>query len=140
MTTPQPAAVPAPSNASPTRVTPQSGILNRPPEHLILAAFSISGDPASAVDHLRAIVRNELTSTIAADTDPSTAQPETGELGYAPNHDRAHLTVTVGFASTAYDKLGIPTNDRPADLVPIPWDKLGDTPQDSNSGDIVLQI
>lgn len=140
MTTPQPTAAPAPTNGPPTRIAPQSGILNRPSEHLILAAFTINGDPTSTLDQLRAIAKNELTSTIAAATDPSTAQAETGELGYTLNHDRAHLTITVGFASTAYDKLNIQASDRPADLVPIPWDKLGDTPQDPNSGDIVLQI
>lgn len=140
MITPSPQLDAAAPHASATRVAPQTGILNRPSEHLIVAAFTIGGEPASTVDQLREIVKNELTSTITAETDPTSAQGETGELGYTPNHDRAHLTITVGFASTAYDKLSIPSDSRPADLIAIPWDKLGDAPQNSDSGDIVLQI
>lgn len=128
------------SPTPPTRIAPQSGILNRPPEHLILAAFTINGDAVSTVEQLRQITKNELTSTLTPDTEPSTAQAETGELGYNPSHDRAHLTVTVGFASTAYDKLSVGQANRPADLIAIPWENLGDTPQDPTSGDIVLQI
>ena len=139
-TTPSVPTDPSASIPTPHGGGPQAGILNRPSEHLILAAFNITGDPSTTTTELRQVVKNELTSTLSSENDPSVAQAETGELGYAAHHDRAHLTITVGFASTAYDKLNVAQSSRPADLVPIPWDKLGDTPDDPNGGDIVLQI
>jgi deferrochelatase/peroxidase EfeB len=123
------------------RTGPQAGILNRPPEHLLVAAFTLTGSaPRDTVESLRAIVEDELTSVLAPDADPTVAPPETGELGYQEHHDRAHLTITVGFSTTGYDKLGIAAGDRPADLITIPWGQLGDSPDVSDSGDIVLQI
>jgi hypothetical protein len=138
---------PAAAGTSPTtagakgdKAAPQAGILNRPPEHLLLAAVTLNGsDPRSTVEAIRTIVRAELTSALAPVGDPS--QPaETGELGFADHYDRAHLTITVGFSASGYDKLGVAQADRPADLIAMPWDKLGETPDDPASGDLVLQI
>lgn len=138
-----PAAVtspPAAAVSSPT-VGPQLGILERAPQVLLLLAVNLIGsDTRSAVESLRALVRAELAGTIeplgAADQPPA----ETGELGYLERHTTEHLTVTVGFSSSGYDRLGVAAADRPRDLVPIPWARLGDTPGDAASGDLVLQI
>jgi deferrochelatase/peroxidase EfeB len=125
---------------------PQSGILNRPPEHAVVAAFTFTTtDPAStsaAVERLRDIHRREVHSDL--DDQDATApkdqvSAETGELGFADNFDRAHLTVTVGFAATAFDKLGAAADQRPGDLHPIDWAKLGDSPQQPDAGDFVIQ-
>lgn len=119
----------------------QAGILNRPPEHLLVAAISLTGPaPRDTVESLRGLVEDELTSVLAPDADADLAPPETGELGYDEHHDRAHLTITVGFSATGYDKLGIAAPDRPADLITIPWAQLGDAPDVAESGDVVLQI
>lgn len=124
-----------------SRTAPQAGILNRPPEHLLVVALDLSGpDPRATVDLLRGLVKDELTSVLAPDADPAVAPPETGELGYQKHHDRAHLTITVGFSATGYDKLGVTGADRPADLISIPWAQLGDVPEVTESGDVVLQI
>jgi deferrochelatase/peroxidase EfeB len=122
--------------------TPQAGILNRPPEHLLLIGLALNGsDPRSTVEKIRAVVQAELTSHLeATPPDRNTSAGDTGELGYTEHHDRAHLTITVGFSSTGYDKLGVAQPNRPADLVPIPWDKLGDIPSNAVSGDLVLQV
>jgi deferrochelatase/peroxidase EfeB len=140
---PAPNPPPAPS---PVPVAPQPGITNRPPEHAIVAALALPGDAASAIAalaKLRAVETQELSSRLPAEdasTPKAQAGPETGEIGFADGFDRAFLTITTGFSSTAYDKLGISQASRPQDLVPIPWDKLGDAPVQPLEGDIVLQI
>jgi deferrochelatase/peroxidase EfeB len=141
--TPPSAAEPSPATASAKvdKTAPQAGILNRPPEHLLLAAVTLTGsDPRSTVEQIRAIIRAELTSTLATANDPIQPAAETGELGFVDHYDRAHLTITVGFSASGYDKLGVAPADRPADLPPMPWDKLNETPEDPASGDLVLQI
>jgi hypothetical protein len=60
--------------------------------------------------------------------------PETGELGFQNDYDRNHLTITVDFAASAYDKLCITGTDRPQDLRAIPWDQLSDTPDKPDNG------
>jgi deferrochelatase/peroxidase EfeB len=131
---------------TPAPVAPQAGIKNRPPEHVIVAALSIPTDPAgalAAITALRQIESQELSSTLPTeDAQTSKAQvgPETGEIGFANNFDRAHLTITTGISSSAFDKLGIAAANRPQDLEPIPWQALGDSPVQPNSGDVVLQI
>lgn len=118
----------------------QAGITNRPQEHLLLAALNIVGEAKAALEQLRTIVREELTSDVGEPADAAGLASETGELGFVDGYDRAHLTITLGLASTAYDKLRVPAADRPQDLVPIPWSQLGDNPLDPQSGDLVLQI
>jgi deferrochelatase/peroxidase EfeB len=126
---------------------PQAGITNRPPDHVLFAALTLTtADPAStraAIEALRELLHEELRSDLA-DTNPGSPkdQPsaETGELGFDDGYDRYHLTITVGFASTAYDKLGFPVALRPQDLIPIPWPRLQDTPDKTDNGDVVLQI
>jgi deferrochelatase/peroxidase EfeB len=133
-----------PPNAAPA--APQAGIRNRPPEHVIVAALSLPSTAADAqamVAAIREIEALELTSVLPAEsaqTPKSAPGPETGELGFANNFDRAHLTMTTGFASSAFDKLGIATANRPQDLIPIPWQQLGDSPTQADSGDVVVQI
>jgi deferrochelatase/peroxidase EfeB len=126
---------------------PQVGILNRPPDHVVLVALNLTtADPAgahAAVERLRVLARRESRSNLD-DTTPQSPkdQPsaETGELGFTDGYDRYHLTVTVGFAKTAYDKLGVSADERPADLIPIPWDLLSDAPEKADNGDLVLQL
>lgn len=136
-----PAAATAATTSTTPHTAPQGGIINRPPEHALIAALELTGnDPRGAVERVRDVVHGELTSTLAADADPSTPPPETGELGYSEHHDRAHLTITVGFSSSGYDKLQVAQADRPADLIAIPWTRLGDAPDNADSGDLIVQI
>jgi deferrochelatase/peroxidase EfeB len=129
-------------------LAPQPGIVNRPPDHAIVAAYALAGADAAvnrqALERLREVMHRELRSDLD-DTTPQSPkdQPsaETGELGFADHYDRYHLTITIGFAAGAYDKLGIATEDRPQDLIAIPWGQLGDAPQGTaENGDIVLQV
>lgn len=132
---PQPAHDPPPSTA------PQDGIVNQPPEHLLLAAINLTGpDPRATVEALRSVVQGELTGQLDRLGDPTQAPGETGEIGFNLENPDPQLTVTIGFASTAYDKLAVPAPNRPADLRPMPWAALGDNPDDPASGDVVLQI
>lgn len=128
----------------------QSGILNRPPEHNLVVALQFAGptlaDPTgarAAIDRLRDVVHKELRSQLDPE-DPSTDKqqpgPETGELGFRSGYDRAHLTITFGISSSGFDRLGIDASQRPQDLIPIPWDRLGDSPVNPASGDCILQI
>jgi hypothetical protein len=73
---------------------PQAGILNRPPDYALFVALSLTtADAAStsaAVERLRTIVQEELTSDLA-DTTPSSSKDEpsaeTGELGFTDGYD-----------------------------------------------------
>src|SRR4051812_15486485 len=84
----------------------QHGVTDPPPEHLVLAALTFQGaDPAAcqaAIERLRAVVRHELHGELAE------VETETGELGFATVSQRGKLMITVGVASTGYDKLGAP--------------------------------
>ncbi|MEA2276841.1 MAG: deferrochelatase/peroxidase EfeB [Solirubrobacteraceae bacterium] len=125
----------------------QSGITNRPPEHLLLAALRFA-DPTpaaarAALDGLAGVVRRELASELddrngPADKDRPSA--ETGELGFTDGYDRAHLTVTLGISASGMDALAVAADERPADLRPIPWEALGDNPAIRDSGDLLLHV
>lgn len=139
MTTPS-AAAPAPQPHPRSHAGPQAGILNRPPEHLLLFALEFLGDPRSVVQTLRACVQGELTSDLPPAGSGGDPAVETGELGFADHYDRAHLTITVGFSASGYSKLGVTGDERPQDLVDIPWPALGDSPVNPASGDVIVQV
>jgi deferrochelatase/peroxidase EfeB len=127
--------------------SPQQGILNRPPDHVLFVAVDcLANDPAEvrvAVEGLQQLTHHELRSQLDpmdATSDKTQVGPETGELGFESGYDRYHLTITVGFGATAYDKLAIAADQRPADLRPIPWADLGDVPLQPNQGDLLLQV
>lgn len=127
--------------------TPQSGITNRPPEHCIFGAFRLdTTDPVStrqALDALKRIERSELRSDLddqGPATDKAASSPETGELGFGDGHDRAHLTITTGFGVGTFERLGTPVDQRPQDLIAIPWGQLGDTPVQQDQGHFALQV
>ncbi len=127
--------------------SPQAGILNRPPDHLHVAAYTMTATDAAAanaaIEKLRDLVHAELRSDLVeetAQTAKDAPPPETGELGFNDHHDRYHLTITVGFGSGAYDKLGTPAENRPQDLRPIPWEQLHDSPEVPANGDLVVQV
>lgn len=132
------------------RPSPQSGILNRPPEHLLVAALGFAGsrDPQTCrdtVEALREVLRRELASDldpVDAATDRTAVAAETGELGFADRWDRQHLTVTVGFSAAGYDALGAPAGhpDRPVDLVAAPWAEFGESPAAPGDGDVLLHV
>lgn len=131
----------------PTPTYPQAGITNRPPDHALLAALTLTTTSPeatrTAVEALRVVIQAELRSDLDHTTPASSKdQPsaETGELGFTDDYDRYHLTVTVGFGAGFYEKLGIPPEQRPQDLIPMPWDKLSDQPDKSDNGDILLQV
>ncbi|WP_445152212.1 Dyp-type peroxidase [Baekduia sp. Peel2402] len=126
---------------------PQAGITNRPPEHGLVIALSLTAADSvgarTAVAALRDLVKAELRSDLA-DTTPGSNKDapsaETGELGFDDGYDRYFLTITVGFSAGAYSKLGVPADQRPQDLIDIPWAQLQDSPENSANGDIVLQV
>lgn len=127
---------------------PQAGITNRPPDHALFVSLAFATtDPASArdaVEQLRALAHAELRSNLAETTptsDKTQPSAETGELGFEDGYDRYHLTITVGFSKSAYDSLAVPQEEQPQDLIPIPWQQLGDASvANSENGDVLLQI
>ena len=111
---------------------PQAGILNRPPQHLLLATFEFIGtDPRATLDALRGLVERELTSELVVPDAPTPpdkkegALAEPGELGFQSGYDRAFLTITLGLSSSGFEKLGVAETERPTDLRPISWGELG---------------
>lgn len=126
----------------------QSGILNRPPEHVLLFAlrFLPGLDAAAchqAMDLLRDVERRELRSdidSIEATTDKTLPFPETGELGYVDGFNRSFLTITTGLSARAMDRLGVPADQRPADLVEVPWADMGLQPTVADPGDVLIQV
>lgn len=126
---------------------PQSGITNRPPGHLLLAALTFTETDPGLVRDTAERLRDVHEREVRSDLDETTAgspkdQPsaETGELGFEDGYDRSFLTVTVGFAKSAYEKMGVPAEQHPTDLRPIPWGLLSDNPAKPDNGDVVLQI
>lgn len=120
---------------------PQAGITNRPPEHLLLASFFFAenAEPRAAIEALRGVVERELESRPdPPNEDRSIPSAETGELGFTPGYDREFLTVTLGLSASGVSKLALP--EPPADLRPIPWSDLVDSPPTDAGGDLVLQI
>jgi deferrochelatase/peroxidase EfeB len=123
---------------------PQAGITNRPPEHLVLAAFDFLGaDARASLNALALVVERELRSDLDPPNPPEakdTPSAETGELGFLDGYDREHLTITLGVSIRGFEKLGIAAAERPQDLREIPWKDLVDAPPQSDFGDLVLQI
>lgn len=124
----------------------QSGITNRPPEHALVVAFDFAAGDAHAtqatIARLKSLAEKELRSDLDdqdAATDKAQPSPETGELGFQDRYDRAHLTITVGISKSGFDKLGVPADQQPQDLVTVPWGQLGDAPQVPANGDLVIQ-
>lgn len=98
---------------------------------------------AQAVERLRDLQRRELRSDLAdqdAGTPKQAPSPETGELGFSDGYYRSFLTITTGFGTGAFAKLGVPETQRPADLIDIPWQQLGDSPVVAEQGDVLLQV
>ncbi len=124
------------------KVGPQSGITNRPPEHLLLASFNFGegAEPRQAIEALRNVVEHELESRLdPPNLDKTIPSAETGELGFQPDYDRAFLTITLGLSESGVTKLALP--EPPTDLRTIVWDDLVDPPLPSDiGGDLVLQI
>lgn len=125
----------------------QAGITNRPPQHLLLASYDFADRSATGAAAALAGLANVVERELRSDLDPRTApgdkgkpSAETGELGFDERYDRGHLTITMGLAASALDALAVPTDERPADLRPIPWDMIGDRPSNAASGDLILQI
>ncbi len=79
---------------------------------------------------------DELTPQSPKDEPPA----ETGELGFQDHYERGFLTITLGIAASGFDALGVAAEQRPADLIEIPWDQLGDSPAKRDSGALLLQI
>jgi deferrochelatase/peroxidase EfeB len=126
----------------------QAGITNRPPDHALFVALALettdSVGARAAIEELRRVLREELQSELDDTTtlsDKGQPSAETGELGFDDDYDRYHLTITVGFAKSTYDVLGVPADDQPQDLIPIPWQQLGDSSVvKPDNGDVLLQI
>lgn len=121
----------------------QLGVTERPPEHLIVAALTFSASDAAGcrttLESLRGMIRAELEDQLAA------PEVETGELGYEPRHQDYGLTITVGFSTTGYEKLGVPSEQRPIDLQPLPPDLADNSGAGQGAvlpgeGDLVLKI
>jgi deferrochelatase/peroxidase EfeB len=125
----------------------QAGILDAPPEHVLVVAlaFAAADTPScvTAAQGLRELIRRELAADIdEIDPDSNSAMPsaDTGELGVDTGYDTTGLTITVGVSASGFQRLGIPANQQPQDLIPIDWGSFADSPVNANEGDLVLQI
>jgi deferrochelatase/peroxidase EfeB len=126
--------------------TPQAGILNRPPDHTVQLAYTLSAtEPAGAratLEALRAVLKDELRSHLAPFSADAKDQPsgEVGELGFEDRYDRYHLTATLGLGAGLFDLLGIAADQRPQDLIDIPWSRFGTAPTRPANGQLWLQL
>jgi deferrochelatase/peroxidase EfeB len=126
---------------------PQPGVINPMPEHLILAAVDFAerttDGARAALDGLAGVVGRELNADLDDPNPPEgkgRPSAETGELGFVDGYELRHLTITLGISAAGFDVLGVADDQRPADVRPIPWDKLGEIPQNPAAGDLLLQI
>ncbi len=136
----------SPSQAS-RKPAPQAGILNRPAEHVIVAALGFAGQipPRDTLEGLREVIRRECRSdldNLTPATDPTVPTPDSGVLGVEDHFNRGHLTATVGISRSGYSALGFAADDIPQDLADVPWAQMGDTRTgwDGNPGDLVVQL
>lgn len=125
----------------------QHGILDQPPEHVLIAALSFAATDVptcqAAFQNLRQLIRRELAADIDEidpESNPAVPSADTGELGVDTGYDTTHLTITVGVSSSGFQQLGAQANQIPADLMPINWGWFNDAPVNPNEGDLVLQI
>lgn len=142
--TPTPAAPPAPvtSPAPGPEALTQPGILAKPRPFLLLAALafmpSTPADSREALERLRLLIADEQAGERA---DPVV---ETGELGYGNVSAGPPPTITVAFSAEGYGNLGVPSAQRPADLVPIPADIVPGAGQLTQplpgEGDLLLHV
>jgi len=142
--TPTPTAPPAPitSPAPGPEALTQPGILAKPRPVLLLAALafmpSTPADRREALERLRLLVADEQAGERA---DPVV---ETGELGYDNVSAGKAPTITVALSSEGYVKLGVPSGQQPADLVPIPVDIVPGAGQLTQplpgEGDLLLHV
>ncbi len=125
-----------------------TGVLDQAGENLMVAAYTFAGDGQAntnraTLEGLAQLVQHELSRDLrdtSAASDKSKPSEETGELGFDNDYNSYGLTITMGLSSSGFSALGVDPASQPADLVAIPWDKLGDAPQIPASGDLVLQI
>jgi deferrochelatase/peroxidase EfeB len=122
----------------------QAGILDHPPEHVLVAALSFVAPDAptclAAMRSLRELVHRELAADIDEidpDTNPAAPSTDTGELGVETEYDTTNLTITVGISTSGFQRLGV--NQPPADLIPISWGAFDDQPTNANEGDVIVQ-
>lgn len=127
---------------------PQLGITSHPPQHLLAAALAFANPTDTAANQallrrLREVLRRELAGDleeITAATPKDAPTGETGEVGVADGWEQQNLTVDVGFSAHGYTALGY-TSSLPADLIEVPWSRLGPhVPASPTSGDLVLHI
>ncbi len=102
------------NQSSPTSSGPQADILSRP-EHVLAFALTLAEpDPRASLKVIRTTVRAEPETSLHRLGDAREPPAETRELGYVPNHDSAHLTITVGVwpapsRSSAYQRTRPPS-------------------------------
>lgn len=125
----------------------QAGILDRPRQHLLALALTLktttAADTAAALQRLRELESQELTSQLPSTpplSEKNAPSADTGELGFESGYERYALTITTGFASRVYELLGVSSEQRPQDLIEIPWGDLGDQPTVDANGDVFLQV
>jgi deferrochelatase/peroxidase EfeB len=125
----------------------QGGILDPPPEHVLVAALSFAATDApscqAAFHNLRELVQRKLAADIDEidpESNPAVPSADSGELGVDTGYDTTGLTITVGVSASGFQRLGIPGDELPQDLIPINWGWFSDTPANPNEGDLVLQI
>jgi hypothetical protein len=61
---------------------------------------------------------------IDPDSNLAIPSPDTGELGVETGYDTSRLSITVGVSASGFQRLGIPANEVPLDLIPISFDHI----------------
>jgi Dyp-type peroxidase family len=126
--------------------SPQHGILERPPETEILAAYAFTGSDQAAraaLEQLRGIAGRELAASVDAltpVTDRGQVFTETGELGYQNGWNTGDLTITVALSGQGFAALGIASQNRPQDLHEVPWPDIGGLPVKPDPGHLLVQV
>ncbi|SDS83536.1 dye decolorizing peroxidase [Streptomyces sp. TLI_053] len=128
---PAPAVRPGDGSAVPFHGPHQAGILTPRQSHVRLTALDLlpGADRPRTADLLRA--------WSAAAGRLSRGRPDPGDA--APAGDPASLTVTFGFGSTLFDRLGL-TADRPPALAPLPAFPGDELDPARGGGDLFVQI
>lgn len=111
----------------------QAGIATRPQTHAAVAAYTLRDSTnAEAAGRMMRLVTDDAARLTAATPALNDQEPALAQIP-------ARLTVTVGFGTALFAKLGL-TGRQPAGLIDLPTFRIDRLRREWSGGDLVVQI
>ncbi|GAA3704871.1 Dyp-type peroxidase [Microlunatus aurantiacus] len=111
----------------------QAGVATRPQTHAVVAAYTLRGGATlEAAGRMMRLVTDDARRLTAATPALNDQEPALAQIP-------ARLTVTVGFGSGLFSKLGL-TDEQPAGLIDLPAFRIDRLQPAWSGGDLILQV